>query len=154
MFTWLTRAGRGGGGLARGDAQCWLGHTTTCMPHNWTDRQDLGQPGADKRQTRLLDKGGSGSPPSKSQHPHPASSQQLLADLLRFGDQSSCIKLWCTQQTQEVMSTWHHPRRVSGEITPSKGESDTVNSSRGLTYMGKALESILATFLWKKKDMI
>ena len=73
MFTWLVRAG-----LAQWDAQCWLGHMTTCMPHDWTDCQDLGQPGADKRQTLLLDKGGSSSPLPKNQHPHPITSQQLL----------------------------------------------------------------------------
>lgn len=74
--------------------------------------QDLGQPGADERQTLLLYKGGWSSPLSKIntlvQSPH----DSFLRILLRTGEQRSYIKHWCTWQAQDVTSTWRHPRRV------------------------------------------
>lgn len=89
------------------------------MPHDWTDCQDLGQPGADKRQTLLLDKGGSSSPLSENQHPHPITSQQLLT--ISRGLETKAAVSNCDAPNTQGHVYLAPSKEVNGEITPSKG---------------------------------
>lgn len=113
MFTWLIRAGRGWW-------PCTMGRTVLAGSHDYVHATQLdrlsgpGQPGADKRQTLLLDKGGSSSPLSKSTPPS-ITSQQLPADLLSL-ETKAAVSNCDAPKRHRSLSTWHHPRRVSGEI--------------------------------------